>query len=228
MTVVSQSGDKVTECLVTIRTKTVGANQTYQAALYVSAADIAKNETISEKLADAAIDRNIPAVEIITPETKTNEANKESSLKVRGPITSSANEAELFVAVKDPIEQDAYFIRSVSGKASEILIDNEEFLDAAKLPYSSGYQSSETGKWSYGTLIMTGDQKYEITTTYNSLNDANAATVRERFLAISGNKYYGNVTLQQGPVLRAVLLRQAEIKKHLMHQKENWSQRPLP
>lgn len=198
VTVVSQSGDKVTECLVTIRTKTVGANQTYQAALYVSAADIAKNEIISEKLADAAIDRNIPAVEIITPETKTNEANKESSLKVRGPITSSANEAELFVAVKDPIEQDAYFIRSVSGKASEILIDNEEFLDAAKLPYSSGYQSSETGKWSYGTLIMTGDQKYEITTTYNSLNDANAATVRERFLAISGNKYYGNVTVAAG------------------------------
>lgn len=75
---------------------------------------------------------------------------------------------------------------------------------------------------------MTGDQKYEITTTYNSLNDANAATVRERFLAISGNKYYGNVTVAAGPVLRAVLLRQAEIKKHLMHQKENWSQRPLP
>ena len=76
MTVVSQSGDKVTECLVTIRTKTVEANQTYQAALYVSAADIAKNETISEKLADATIDRNIPAVEIITPETK-NERSKQ-------------------------------------------------------------------------------------------------------------------------------------------------------
>ena len=45
---------------------------------------------------------------------------------------------------------------------------------------------------------MTGDQKYEITTTYNSLNDANAATVRERFLAISGNKYYGNVTVAAG------------------------------
>ena len=90
VTVVNQSGDKVTECLVTIRTKTVGANQTYQAALYVSAADIAKNETISEKLADAAIDRNIPAVEIITPETKRTKQNKESSLKVRGPITSSA------------------------------------------------------------------------------------------------------------------------------------------
>lgn len=47
-------------------------------------------------------------------------------------------------------------------------------------------------------LFMTGDQKYEITTTYNSLNDANAATVRERFLAISGNKYYGNVTVAAG------------------------------
>lgn len=76
VTVVNQSGDKVTECLVTIRTKTVGANQTYQAALYVSAADIAKNETISEKLADAAIDRNIPAVEIITPGNK-NERSKQ-------------------------------------------------------------------------------------------------------------------------------------------------------
>lgn len=198
VTVVSQSGDKVTECLATIRTKTVGANQTYQAALYVSAADIAKNETISEKLADAAIDRNVPAVEIITPETKPNEANKESSLKVRGPITSSINEVELFVAVKDPIEQDAYFIRSISGNAAAIRFDNEEFLDAAKLPYSSGYQSSETGKWSYGTITGAGDQKYEITTTYNSLNDANAATVRERFLAISGNKYYGNVTVAAG------------------------------
>ena len=190
---VTKSGDKVTECLATVRTKNVTANSVYKAGLYVWAQDVSYNGVISGKLTDVDINMELPAIEIGVPNPG---YSSSSSLIANGPYTESTNEVFMFVAVKDPMTDNGYFIRTLSGKATDIAMNGEELFDSKKLAFSSTYDENEAAKWKYATIVNAGGN-YTVT-------DAEMTnTELGRLLAIAGDKYYGKVHVMAGTGFKA-------------------------
>lgn len=185
--------DKVTECIATIRTKNISANNVFVADLYVRASDITGNTKVSGKMMTANIDMSMPTLEITVPESLT---NRKSSIVVNGPFTSSTNEVSMFVAFEDPANPGNYFIRSKSGKATNIASDDEEYLDESVLPFYPTASESEISKWNYGTIENEGS-RYTITYAFN-VNSNTDKKYRQRLLAMASNLYYGKVRVLAG------------------------------
>lgn len=195
---IKESNGKVIECVATINTENISQNQIYNAGLYVCASDITGNQTVSEKLVVANIDMTMPTLQVSVPG---NISNKKSSLVVNGPFTSSNNDVSMFVVIEDPLNPENYFIRDNSGQASQIASKEEEYLDNKKLPFNSEFSDTEVNKWSYGKIEKSGST-YTITKEFN-INQQSDKKYRDRFLAISGNMYYGKVRVLAGTGFKA-------------------------
>lgn len=195
---IKTENNKVTECIATIKTENISGNNQYSAGLYVRVKDLTGNETASDKLATAEIDMSMPTLQIAVPDSVT---NKESSLIVNGPFTSSTNAVRMFVAIEDPANPGSYFIRNHSGTATNIASKQEEYLDETLLPFSSAASASEIAKWSYGSIAISGS-RYTITSGTN-LKDVTDKKYRDRFLAIASNLYYGRLNVLAGTGFKA-------------------------